>query len=380
MGDLQSRPRPFPQPLSPADQYYDRQKRVSGWGETGQAKLAAASVLVVGAGGLGCPLLTALAGSGIGRLVLVDDDRVSLSNLPRQTLYQPGDVGRLKVEVAAEVLRARNPWIKIETLARRLDASNVRALVEDCQIAVDGTDNFTAKFLLHDACRAAGKTFVLASLYQWEAQLQLFDFARSAAGCLRCLYPQGLEDGCVGTCAELGVAGALASAAGNLQALVVLQTLLGVEGLNHGDTWLIDARSWQTSRLKLKARPDCTCCKTAPANWDFLAPAAIPAAGLSEKTWVELRPAERQVVVDVREPGEIKPGEWEWFQAAGCQVIHHPLGLWSEEQPAWQDGTGYLVVCARGIRSLKAIELVPPGTGARFLSLKGGIKLLNIVP
>jgi len=345
---------------------------VPGWGAAGQERLARSRVLVVGVGGLGCPALQALARSGVGTLVFADPDRVEASNLPRQTLFTTADVGRPKVEAAAEALRAANPWIRLEPLETRVDRRNVRALVEAADLVVEGSDNFTTKFLVHDACRSAGKPLVLASLYQWEAQVSVFDFSRAQSGCWRCLYPEAPADGCVGVCADVGVAGALAGLAGNAQALAAVRLLLGLEGPEARSTWVFDADDWGPRVIRWKASPTCGC-RHGTGDWSWLeASAAVPRV---EAAWDEVDPTDRPVVVDVRDEAEILPHEWAWFESQGSRVVHAPWSSWPVSQPEWRTDTPYLIVCARGIRSLAALETLPPGV--RALSLAGGVKALR---
>lgn len=357
--------------------YYDRQLRVPGWGKAGQEALGRSSVLVVGVGGLGCPVLAALARSGVGRLVFCDPDVVEASNLPRQNLFSIDDVGATKVEVAARALARANPWITLDPRRIRVEASNVRALVEGVDLVIDGTDNFATKFLIHDACRSAGKPLVLAALYQWEAQVTSLSFHQDNRGCWRCLYPVAPEDGCVGVCADVGVAGALAGVAGNLQALAALRLLLGLPGPEHCTSSIIDAADWSPRRLKWK--PDDRCaCHRGPGDWSWLealqAQAQSPTRPV-EALWDEIASADREVVVDVREFEEILPDEWAFFQASGCQVVHFPWSRWSQGSPDWDHRRGYALLCARGLRSLAALRTVPEGV--RAVSIRGGMFALR---
>ncbi len=348
--------------VSPRD-YYDRQLRVPGWGPEGQKKLAQATVLVVGVGGLGCPVLSALARSGVGRLVFCDPDAVEVSNLPRQTLFGVDDVGLPKVDAAAAALRGANPWIDLDPRRVRVDSRNVRPLVEAADLVVDGTDNFVTKFLVHDACRAAGKPLVMGAVYQWEAQVTAFPFQRNEPGCWRCLWPQAPEDGCVGVCADVGVAGALAGVAGNFQALAALRLLLGLEGPEACSTWIVDAADWTPRRLKWKPDPQCSC-GHARGDWSWL---DLPP---TEAPWDAIAPVDRTVVVDIREPEEILPEEWAFFEAQGSVVVHFPWTKWSQSRPEWNPQRTYVLVCAHGIRSAAALRTVPGEI--RALSLAGG--------
>ena len=347
----------------PPQSYYARQLKVPGWGLEGQQALGRSTVLVVGVGGLGCPVLGALARSGVGRLVFCDPDRVEASNLPRQTLFTVADIGQLKVEVAARTLAAANPWIALEPRALRVDAFNVRTLVEEADLVIDGTDNFATKFLVHDVCLSAGKPLVMASLYQWEAQVMAFPFHRHEPGCWRCLYPQAPEDGCVGVCADVGVAGALAGVAGNFQALAALRLLLNLEGPEACSAWLVDAADWTPRRLKWKPRPGCSCARGS-GDWAWLDELVSAEKPRAEARWHEIAPADRQVVVDVREKSEIQPGEWEFFRESGSEVVHFPWSAWQNVSPLWDPNRTYVLVCARGLRSLAALKTLPPGVKA----------------
>lgn len=350
--------------------YYDRQLRVPGWGPKGQEALSQSTVLVVGVGGLGCPVLGALARAGVGRLVFYDPDRVEASNLPRQTLFTAADVGRPKVEAAAQALAASNPWITLVPRAEKVAATNVRALVEDADLVVDGTDNFATKFLVHDACRSAGVPLVLASLYQWEAQVMVFPFRPGEPGCWRCLYPEAPEDGCVGVCADVGVAGALAGAAGNLQALAAIRLLLGLTGPEACSQFILDAEEWTPRRLGWKPAAGCDCHR-GPGDWGWLDALRQGQRSRLEAPWEQIAAADRQVVVDVREPSEIRDEEWEWLRRSGSEVVHFPWTKWAQSSPAWDPQRTYALLCARGVRSLAAMKTVPPEV--RAVSIAGGV-------
>ncbi len=351
---------------------YSRQLKLPGWGPEGQRTLAGSSVLVVGVGGLGCPVLEALARAGVGRLVFCDPDRVELSNLPRQTLFTPADVGRLKVEAAADRLAHLHPHAVLEPKALRLDASNVRTLVESIDLVVDGTDSFAAKFLVHDACRSAGIPLVSASAHQWEGQVLAFSFTQP--GCWRCLYPEAPEDGCVGTCADEGVAGALTGLLGNLQALTAVRMLLKLDGPRGGAAWVFDASDWTPRVLTWKPDPGCACSR-GPGDWSWLKPAEEKPL-TKELWWNDVAPEQRQVIVDVREAFEIKKEEWEFFAASGSDIEHFPFTKWAFSQPEWDAGTSYLIVCAHGVRSANALKTIPAGIKA--LSLAGGVAGLDL--
>ncbi|OYY03499.1 MAG: adenylyltransferase, partial [Acidocella sp. 35-58-6] len=201
-------------------------------GGTGQAKLKAAKVLIVGAGGLGSPLAMYLAAAGVGTIGIVDADTLELSNLQRQIAHTTARVGALKVESAAQAMNEINPLVNVQTYAMRLDAANVRGLIDAYDIVCDGTDNFETRFLLADACVAAKRTLVSAAVLRFEGQLSTFKPHADADGpCYRCLYPEPPPPGLVPSCSEAGVLGAVTGVMGTLQATEVLKEIMGI-----GDT------------------------------------------------------------------------------------------------------------------------------------------------
>jgi len=248
--------------LSPDEiERYARHIVLSGVGGPGQQKLKAARVLVIGAGGLGSPLIQYLAAAGVGVIGVVDDDTVSLSNLQRQVIHRTADVGRRKVESAAEAAGAINPHVLIEPIAMRLDAGNVRALIEGYDLVADGSDNFSTRYLVSDACFHARKPLVTGALGAFDATLTtLRPFETGAGGApnptYRCLFPEAPPPGAVPTCAQAGVLGALAGMVGAMMALEVTRQIVGFgEGLV-GRLLMIDARDWRFETLGYGWDPD----------------------------------------------------------------------------------------------------------------------------
>ncbi len=185
---------------------YSRQLLLKEIGPQGQAKLANSRVLIVGAGGLGSPVLQYLAGAGVGHLGVVDSDTLDASNLHRQPIYALADVGKSKVELARAAVAAINPSVVVLTHEARFSANNALALVRDFDVVVDCSDNFRAKFLINDAAVLARRPAVFASVYQYEGQLQVYK-PESGHACLRCVWPDATADGVVGNCAQAGVLG-----------------------------------------------------------------------------------------------------------------------------------------------------------------------------
>lgn len=230
-------------------------------GGPGQQKLRKARVLVVGAGGLGAPLLQYLAAAGVGVLGLVDNDRVALSNLQRQIIHATADVGRLKVESAQEAIGRINPHVRVETHALRLDDSNARALIADYDIVADGSDNFATRYLVSDSCFYERRPLVTAAVGGFDASLTTLrphetDVTGRPNPTYRCLFPEPPPPGVVPTCAEAGVLGALTGVVGAMMALEVVREIVGFgEGLV-GRLLLIDTRAMRFETVRYGHDPD----------------------------------------------------------------------------------------------------------------------------
>jgi molybdopterin-synthase adenylyltransferase len=249
-------------------QRYARHILLAEVGGVGQAKLRAARVLVVGAGGLGCPLVLYLAAAGVGTIGIVDDDRVSLSNLQRQIAHATADIGAPKVASAANAALAINPGVFIETHAVRVSAANVAALIDGYDIVCDGTDNFAARYVLADACYLAGTTLISAAVLRFEAQLSTF---RPGGPCYRCLYPEAPPAGLVPSCSEAGVLGAVTGVAGTLQATEVLKEIMGIGTGLSGRLLLWDALEMNFRTVGFSRDPGCALCGDHPRIKDLSA-------------------------------------------------------------------------------------------------------------
>jgi molybdopterin/thiamine biosynthesis adenylyltransferase len=232
-------------------------------GEEGQERLLAAKVLVVGAGGLGAPLLLYLAAAGVGTLGIVDDDRVELSNLQRQIIHATERVGRLKTESAAEALRALDPGLLLELHAERLTEANVDRLITPYDIVADGSDNFATRYLVNDACVRAGKIFVSGALLRFEGQLSTFKPHEGPEHpCYRCLFPEAPPPGSTPRCEEAGILGAVAGVVGTLQATEVLKEILSLGDSLSGSLLIYDALNTSFYRVRVPRDPNCPSCGT----------------------------------------------------------------------------------------------------------------------
>src|ERR1700732_140919 len=231
-------------------------------GMEGQQKLKAARVLCIGTGGLGSPLALYLAAAGVGTLGLVDFDVVDYTNLQRQIIHSTADVGRKKLDSAADKLKAINPFLNLRTFDTRLSSANALELFRDFDIIADGTDNFPTRYLVNDACVLTGKPNVYGSIFRFEGQASVF--ATQQGPCYRCLYPEPPPPGLVPSCAEGGVLGILPGLVGVMQATEVIKLILGKGEPLIGRLLLIDALGMQFRELKLSKNPDCPACGKNP--------------------------------------------------------------------------------------------------------------------
>jgi adenylyltransferase/sulfurtransferase len=238
---------------------YSRHILLAEVGGIGQAKLKAARVLVIGAGGLGSPLVLYLAAAGIGTLGIVDDDQVELSNLQRQVAHTTARIGTPKVASAARAAHDINPEVRIEPHPTRLTAGNARALIRGYDIICDGTDNFGTRFLVSDACVLEQRTLVSAAVLRFEGQLSVFK-PHTGGPCYRCLYPEPPPPGVVPTCSEAGVLGAVTGVMGTLQATEVLKEILGIGDTLSGRLLVWDALATRFRTVKLRPDPHCAAC------------------------------------------------------------------------------------------------------------------------
>ena len=230
-------------------------------GGTGQARLKAAKVLIVGAGGLGSPLALYLAAAGVGTIGLVDADVLELSNLQRQIAHSTAGIGRAKVESAAEAMLRINPLVQVDVHNMRLDAGNVAGLIGGYDIICDGTDNFATRFLLADACVAGKRTLISAAVLRFEGQLSTFKPHSDPQGpCYRCLYPDPPPEGLVPSCSEAGVLGAVTGVMGTLQATEVLKEICGIGTSMSGWLLIWDALGMEFRKIRLRKDPACPVC------------------------------------------------------------------------------------------------------------------------
>src|SRR6201987_2979171 len=345
-------------------------------GMEGQQKLKAARVLCIGAGGLGSPLALYLAAAGVGTLGLVDFDVVDFTNLQRQIIHSTADVGRKKLDSAAEKLKAINPFINLKTFETRLSSENALELFRDFDIVADGTDNFPTRYLVNDACVLSGKPNVYGSIFRFEGQASVF--ATEQGPCYRCLYPEPPPPGLVPSCAEGGVLGILPGLVGVIQATETIKLILGKGEPLIGRLLLVDALAMKFRELKLRKNPDCPACGTQPTITKLIdynefcgirgeekpVEAGVPEIQVEELKR-RLDAGEDLFVLDVREPHE--------YQI--CNIGGHliPLNDLPKRVNELESSREIVVHCKMGGRSAKAVEFLRQAGFAKVHNLAGGI-------
>jgi len=346
-------------------------------GMAGQQNLKAARVLCIGAGGLGSPLALYLAAAGVGRLGLVDFDAVDFTNLQRQIIHTTEDVGRPKLDSAAEKLTAINPFISVRKFEMRLNSSNALELFRDFDIIADGTDNFPTRYLVNDACVLSGKPNVYASIFRFEGQASVF--ATKDGPCYRCLYPEPPPPGLVPSCAEGGVLGILPGLLGVIQATEVIKLILGAGDSLIGRLLLVDALAMRFRELKLRKNPDCPVCGDHPTVRELIdynqfcgirgeeapvMPAAVPEIS-PEELKGRLDRGDDIFILDVREPHEYQ------ICNLGGRLI--PLGDLPARMSELDSSREIVAHCRSGVRSAKAVTLLRQAGFGKVRNLAGGI-------
>jgi molybdopterin/thiamine biosynthesis adenylyltransferase/rhodanese-related sulfurtransferase len=348
---------------------YSRHLIIPEVGLAGQERLRAARVLCVGAGGLGSPVISYLAAAGVGRLGIVDDDVVDETNLQRQILFTTADIGRPKAEVAAERVLAMNPYVAADPIRVRLDHTNARELVRLYDVVVDGTDNFSSRYLINDACVLEGKPDVYGSIFRFDGQVSVF--GAPGGPCYRCLFPERPPAGTVPTCAEGGVLGVLAGMVGTFQANEAVKLILGIGEPLIGTLALIDALETRVRHVRIAKDPGCPLCGEAPTitelraddeddeiprDRDELEPALLDAL-LAERPDVR--------VLDVRAPHEAVLGTLP-------NAVSIPADALEARLHELDSAVTYVVACRAGQVSLWAARRLRDAGFRRVHHLRGG--------
>ena len=358
---------------------YSRHLLMPEVGLEGQAKLKAASALIIGAGGLGSPVAMYLAAAGVGRIGLVDYDVVEFTNLQRQIIHGTSTLGERKVHSAKARMLDINPEIQIDIYDEPFTSENAIDIAEPYDILIDGTDNFPTRYLVNDLSVLTGKPNVYGSIFRFEGQLSVFWAERGP--CYRCLFPEPPPPGMVPSCAEGGVFGVLPGTIGTLQATEALKVLLDIGEPMIGKLLLFDALSMSFEELRLKKNPNCRVCSDNPEVTeliDYEAFCGVPGHDREESSlhseW-EIEPAElserlasgeRVRIIDVREPHELEISKIE-----GAELF--PLGSLAARMHELDSAEEMVIFCKSGARSARAVELLAGAGFKKQKNLKGGI-------
>ena len=344
---------------------YTRQVTLPEIGEAGQAKLLAASVLIVGAGGLGSPTAIYLAAAGVGRIGLVDFDNVDVTNLHRQVLYGTSSVGRPKLDAARERLEDLNSDIKIETHSTRLTSENALEIIASYDLVVDGTDNFATRYLVNDACVLLGKPNVYGSIFRFDGQVSIF--AMPDGPCYRCLYPEPPPPGLVPSCAEGGVLGVLPGVVGTIQATEAIKLITGAGETLAGRLLLFDALRMTFRTMKLPRRceqhPKITTLIDYEEFCNAMQTTDITPAEVAEK----LKDGQDVVLIDVREP-------YEWGAGHVAEATHIPLAQVPARLEEIPRDREVVMICRSGGRSERARQFLAQNGYTRVKNLVGGMQ------
>jgi adenylyltransferase/sulfurtransferase len=372
------------EPLLRPEQFdrYRRHLSLPEFGVEGQRALLSARVLLIGAGGLGCPAAQYLAAAGVGHLGLVDYDVVDATNLQRQVLYGTADIGRPKVEVARERINAMNPDVQVALHPVQLTSDNALEIFGAYDVIVDGTDNFPTRYLSNDACVMLGKPNVHGSIFRFDGQATVFDARRGP--CYRCLYPEPPPPGAVPSCAEGGVLGVLPGLVAMIQATETVKIVTGIGQPLYGRLVQYDALQLEFNEFRLKKDPKCPVCGEEPSVTELIdyagfcgLPAEADAEPLAECSAADVKAmrdrGERFLLLDVREADEYATAHIE-----GSLLV--PLGELEarlDELAEWKGGR-VVAHCHLGGRSARACRLLSSHGFARVENLAGGIEAWSL--
>jgi adenylyltransferase/sulfurtransferase len=349
---------------------YGRHLALPGVGLAGQERLKTAKVGIVGLGGLGSPAAMYLAAAGVGTIGLIDGDRVDLSNLQRQVLYGDDDVGRPKVDVAAERLARMNPDVAIQQYRRRLDSSNALAVLGTFDIVLDGSDNFPTRYLVNDATVLLGIPSVHGSVLRFEGRVSVFGTREGP--CYRCLYPEPPPPGVVQDCEDAGVLGVLPGLVGVMQATEVIKAICGFGDSLAGRLLIIDGLGLRFQTFRVSRDANCPMCSTREirelVDYEAFCGGASGGTGIASLSPADVAPRLSQgtQVIDVREAWE-----WEICRLPGARLV--PLSELEYQIGTLDPQRETIVYCHRGMRSVDAAHRLRAAGFTRVAHLEGGI-------
>ncbi|HSU62012.1 MAG TPA: molybdopterin-synthase adenylyltransferase MoeB [Bryobacteraceae bacterium] len=356
---------------------YSRHLIVPEVGMEGQLKLKQAKVIMIGAGGLGAPLGLYLAAAGVGRIGIVDFDVVDASNLQRQVIHGTRDLGRKKLDSAADSMRDINPNVQIDKFDTSLSSENALEILKDYDIVVDGTDNFPTRYLVNDACVLLKKPNVYGSIFRFEGQATVF--AYEDGPCYRCLYPEPPPPGLVPSCAEGGVLGILPGMIGLVQATETVKLILGVGEPLKGRLLLYDALGMRFRELKLRRDRHCPVCGDHPSvtklidYQEFCGIRPAPPQAVQTEGVIDVQEVKRKLdrgddflLIDVREPHE-----YQIARIPGAKLI--PLGELPKRLNELNPEADIVAHCRSGARSQKAVDLMKQSGFKHVRNMTGGI-------
>lgn len=358
---------------------YSRHLLIPEVGLEGQRKLKAASVLLVGSGGLGSPIALYLAAAGVGRIGIIDYDVVDASNLQRQIIHDTQRIGMLKVESARSRLLALNPFIQVDAYNEVFNSQNAERIAAEYDILVDGSDNFPTRYLLNDLGVLSGKPFVYGSIFRFEGQVSVFDARRGP--CYRCLFPEPPPPDTVPSCADAGVFGVLPGTIGSIQATEVIKLILGIGEPLIGKLLLYDALDMSMQVIHLRKNPRCKVCGESPEITrliDYEAFCGVPARapqenGLEREKVIEpielkerLKRGDELILIDVRDPVEQQVSA-----LAGALVI--PLERLGQRMKELDPQREYVLFCRTGVRSARGVRQMSAAGFSKVKNLRGGL-------
>jgi molybdopterin/thiamine biosynthesis adenylyltransferase/rhodanese-related sulfurtransferase len=355
---------------------YSRQMILPGFGLAAQEKLRAAKVLLVGLGGLGCPALQYLVGAGVGSIGIMDADKVSISNLHRQLLYSETDIGQLKTTVAAKKILEQNAAISIEIYAYAINKQNALQIIKDYDLVIDGTDNFSAKYLINDACVLLNKPWIYGAVYRYEGQVSVFNLGSLPLTQplinYRDIFPQKPYNGEIASCEAAGVLGVIPGIIGTMQAAEAIKIITGIGKPLYGRMFnynLLEGNSYEIEMVKIKDVPTIDQAFFNTMNADISAvvdcdPLDIDIEEIDTASFIQLRTNPNVFVLDVRERHEYPAIDFSHAQIPMSELQQAIFDLPEKE---------LCIICHQGIRSIYAGQLIRAKRNLKVYSLKGGL-------